>query len=60
MLHCPKCRFMFPKPKDKGKIIDSEFVFDKKLMCYTVRRRRQCLACNTKWTTVELNKKGGD
>lgn len=56
MLKCPKCDVVFPDKEDKGKIIDTEFVFDKKLLCYTVRRRRKCNICNTKWTTVEVNK----
>lgn len=42
---------------EKGKITDTEFGYDKKLLCYTVRRRRTCVDCKKKTTTVELNRR---
>lgn len=40
---CPKCQ------DDMTEVIDS------RVMPYGVRRRRECLVCDHRWTTVEID-----
>ena len=43
--------------KNKGKVIDTRHLFDVELKSYTIIRRRQCLVCGARWTTVGVNRK---
>jgi transcriptional repressor NrdR len=40
-MNCPKCK------KDKDRVIDSRSSYD------SIRRRRLCKRCGTRWTTYE-------
>jgi len=43
-MYCPKCQ-----TKDRTKVVDSRLQTNQK-----IRRRRQCLVCTYRFTTVEL------
>ena len=43
-MHCPFCTF------EESKVIDSRLVADGN----EIRRRRECLRCQERWTTYEL------
>ena len=44
-MHCPFCTF------EESKVIDSRLVADGN----EIRRRRECLRCQERWTTYELS-----
>lgn len=50
MIHCPKCN------NYNSTIGSSRFMYDKTLEGTTKRRRRICVSCGHKWTTLEINK----
>jgi len=58
MLYCEKC-----KDEDnierKGtvyKVLRSQYTVDGTACVLTIRRRRKCLVCDHRWTTLEVNK----
>jgi len=54
MLYCPEC-----KGEVKGtvyKVLRTKHRVDCTACILTIRRRRKCLECGGRWTTLEINK----